>query len=290
MVFVGIYAIASMGLTLLAGYCGQISFGHSAFLAIGAYSSAMLTTRLHLPPLVALIIGAVLAGFIAYVIGIQILKLKGHYLAMGTLALGEIVYNLLNGLKVFGGVGGIFGIPRFSLFGYKFNSVHKNYYLVLVFVLLCVWITGRLVNSRTGRALRAVGGNESAAKSVGIDVGKLKAKVLLVSGVYAGLAGSLFAHFVTYVDPSSFSTSLSIVLVAIILVGGAKNISGAILGAFIMTMLPESVRVYEDYNQLIYGALLIVVLLTMPNGISGLISGAIKKISKWFTDRATVLE
>lgn len=267
LVFFGINALSAIGLCLLMGYAGQISLGHAAFFGIGAYSSGILTTKYSLPPFWGIICGIILASSIAFLIGKPTLRLKGHYMAVATLGIGEIFYIIFNEwITLTGGPSGLSGIPLLTLWGEPLEGI-KFLYLVWILLLLLLIFSLNLINSRIGRAWRALHGSELGALSLGVDVPRYKVQIFVLSAIYASLAGSLYAHFVTFISPSSFSLMFSILLLMMVVVGGAETVWGAILGAGVLTLLPEHLRGLEDFEVLAYGAILMVVLLFMPRGI-----------------------
>lgn len=267
LVFWGINAIVAMGLGLFMGYAGQISLGHAAFFGLGAYSSGILTAKYFLPPIWGIIFGITLAGGIAYLVGQPTLRLKGHYMAVATLGIGEIFYIIFNELiPLTGGPSGLSGIPLLTMGKESLEGI-KFLYLVWIILLLLIIFSLNLINSRIGRAWRAIHGSESGALSLGIDVARYKLQIFVLSAIYAALAGSLYAHFVTFISPSSFSLMFSILLLMMVVIGGAETLWGAFLGAGVLTFLPEYLRGLEDFEVLAYGAILMVVLLFMPRGI-----------------------
>jgi branched-chain amino acid transport system permease protein len=266
----GLFAILAVGLNLLMGYAGQISLGHAAFFGLGAYASAILTTRYGWNPWSALGAGLVLSGLVAYLIARPILGLKGHYLAMATLGFGIIVHIILvqtGGLT--GGPDGIGEIPPLSIFGWAIDSDERWYGVIAVTLLLVVLLALNLMDSRTGRALRALHGAEVAAAMMGIDTAGAKTAVFVLAALTAGLAGSLFAHQQAFVSPDSFSFFVSIELVTMVVLGGMASTFGAILGAVLLTLLPELLVVFEDYEVLIFGAILMLIMIFLPQGIAG---------------------
>lgn len=267
LVFMGINAMITMGLSLLMGYAGQISLGHAAFFGLGAYTSGVLTAKYSLPALAGLGAGMILSAAIAFLVGKPTLRLKGHYMAVATLGFGEIVFILFNELSPWtGGPSGLSGIPPLSIAGVAIEG--KSYvYLVWALVLLLLAFSFNVVNSRVGRALRAVHGSELAAGAMGVNASKYKLGVFVLSAVYASLGGSLYAHFLTFISPSSFSLMFSILLLMMVVIGGTETLWGALLGAGVLTVLPEYLRALEDFEVLAYGAILITVLLFMPRGI-----------------------
>jgi branched-chain amino acid transport system permease protein len=266
----GLFAILAVGLNLLMGYAGQISLGHAAFFGLGAYASAILTSRHGWNPWLALGAGLVVTGLIAYLIARPVLRLKGHYLAMATLGFGIIVHILLvqtGGLT--GGPDGIGGIPPLSLFGWAIDTDERWYGVIAAALLLVVLLALNLMDSRTGRALRALHGSEVAAGLMGIDTAAAKTSVFVLAALTAGLAGSLFAHQQAFVSPDSFNFFVSIELVTMVVLGGMASTYGAILGALILTFLPELLVVFEDYEVLIFGAILMLIMIFLPQGIVG---------------------
>ena len=291
MVLAGIYACAVVGLNLLVGYAGQISLGHSAFFGIGAYTTAILCTRFSwFPTWLGLILGAALSGIIGWLVGKPVLRLKGHYLAIATLGLGEIAFILFSQLKgLTGGTVGILNIPPLSIFGLSFDTDLKFYYLVWAIVLLIMLLTFNLVRSRIGRALRALHSSEIAADATGVNTGSFKVKVFVWSAVLAGLGGALFAHFQLYINPESFTLTLSILFVAMVVVGGMGTLWGGIVGVLVLTFLPSIIQAlpdwipglpaglsnFDNYALVLYGLLLMVFMIFMPKGIAyGLSRGA----------------
>ncbi len=268
LVFIGIYSLATMGLNLLMGFAGQISLGHAAFYAIGAYTTGILTTQYSVHYSLAAIIAIIITIIVAYIIGIPSLRLKGHYLAMATLAFGEIVYVCLNAAVDFtGGPSGISQIPMIKINQFVFDSDMKFYYLVWTIFILLFILTRNIVNSRVGRALQSIHGSEMAASSVGINIPAMKIQVFVLSAVYAALAGILYAHFVTFVSPSTSDLMFSIRLVTMIVVGGMGHLWGGVLGAAIITFLPELLSYFEDYDMLIFGVILLVMVMFLPDGL-----------------------
>lgn len=268
-VFIGIYSIATLGLNLLLGYAGQISLGHAAFFAIGAYLSGILTTARGLHFLPAALCGVAVAVVVACVVGIPCLRLRGHYLAMGTLAFGEIVFIVLNAaVDLTGGPSGIAGIPQLELGGFEVDSDLKYYCVVwLVFAVLMV-LTRNLIDSRTGRALRCLHSSEQAAGAMGINVARLKMAVFVLSAAYAALAGVLYAHYVTFISPQSAELMFSIRLLTMVVVGGMGHLWGGVVGAGVLTLLPEVLSYFEDYDMLIYGCVLLAMVMFLPGGLT----------------------
>lgn len=268
LVFVGIHTMLAIGLNLLLGYAGQISLGHAGFFGLGAYLSGVLTTTYAWNPWLAMPLAAALVGVIAFLIGFPILKLKGHYLAMATLGLGIIIYIVFNEtVDLTGGPSGLSGIPNLTLVGITFDSDVKNYYLIWTFTLLVVLFAVNLANSRVGRALRAVHDSEVAARVMGVNARLLKVQIFALSAVISALAGSLYAHTMTFVAPASFGFNFSVELLTMVVIGGLGSVYGSFLGAALLTLLPEFLRAAHDYDIIIYGGLLMLMVMFMPGGL-----------------------
>jgi branched-chain amino acid transport system permease protein len=269
LVFIGIYSITTMGLNLLMGYTGQISLGHAAFFGIGAYTSGILTVYYHVPIIVAFIAALVLTALVAYLIGVPSLRLKGHYLAMATLAFGEIVNIFLNAaVDLTGGPSGFGEIPRIQIGSLVLDSDMKYYYFVWIVFIIIFILINNLINSRVGRALRSIHGSELAATAMGVNAAQLKVQVFILSALVASVSGSLYVHFVTFISPTTCNIMFSILLVMMVVVGGMANIWGCILGAALLTILPEYLRVFEDYDVIVYGFILLFIIMFLPGGLS----------------------
>jgi branched-chain amino acid transport system permease protein len=295
------YVLVILGLTALMGYAGQISLGHAAFFAMGGYTTAVLTTydlgasgsplaklavliglstsftnaygvRIeHLSPWVALTAAIVLTAGVALLIGIPILKLKGHYLAMATLGFGIIVYRIVLGSRVFGEADGISDLPPFRIFGDLVVGGDpglriQNYYIAAFLVLAGIVLLSNLVDSRVGRALRSIHGNEEAANTMGVDTARCKLMVFVLSAVFACIAGVFLTHFNGGIGPSEAEVMKSVSYVAIVAVGGMANLWGALVMGFVLNYL--SLRGYfGSYDELVFGGILIVIMLFFPDGL-----------------------
>jgi branched-chain amino acid transport system permease protein len=266
--FVGIHTLLVVGLNLLLGYAGQISLGHAAFFGLGAYTSGILTATYGVNPWLALVAGLAVSGTAAYLIGIPALKLRGYYLAMATLGFGIIIYIILNeAAGVTGGPSGLSGIPSLSMAGFTFDTPRRLFLLIWIILGAILYISANLVNSRTGRAIRALHDSEAGAESLGVDTFRMKLKVFVWSALYASLAGSLYAHALNFIAPSSFSFMFSIKLVTMVVLGGMASIWGSLLGAGVLTVLPEMLTVFHDFEIVIFGAILMVVMIFLPRGL-----------------------
>lgn len=270
MVVIGIHSLITLGLSLLMGYAGQISLGHAAFFGLGAYVSGVFTVKFGMEPWYAFGLGLLVSASVAFLVGVPALKLKGHYLAMATLAFGEIFHVIFSEMVEYtGGPSGLAGIPNISLFGLVMDSDLKYYYFVWSFVLGALLISINIIHSRVGRALRSIHGSEIAASAMGVNTARYKQQIFVLSAIYASAAGSLYAHFLTFISPSSFTVLFSIILVTMVVVGGMGSLWGALLGAAILNALPEYFRVLEDYDILAYGLMVIFIMIFMPKGLMG---------------------
>jgi branched-chain amino acid transport system permease protein len=264
----GIYTILTVGLNLFMGHTGQISFGHNAFAAIGGYGSAILTTRLGWDPAMAILAAATAAAAGAVVIGYPTLRLKGHYLAMATLAFGLIVRELAVQLDfITYGFTGISGIPPLGIGGWEVVTDRQTYYAVLAVVVIAMWTARRIEDSRVGRALRAIAGNEDAARSLGVDAAAYKLLALVISAVYGAVAGSLLAHHLSFISPEVFGLYAVVLMFTMLFVGGIGTTYGPLVGALLISFLPEMLREFKEARELVYGALLLTILLFYPRGI-----------------------
>jgi branched-chain amino acid transport system permease protein len=273
MIFVGIYCLINMGLSLLMGYAGQISLGHAAFFGLGAYTSGILCVKFSLSPWLAMAAGVALTALVAYVVGVPSLKLKGHYLAMATLGFGVIVHIFLNEeVNLTGGPSGFSDIPGLTVWGFALDTDLYYYILVWCLVLLALIFSLNVIHSRIGRALRSLHDSEVAADAMGVETSRYKVIMFVLSAAYASVAGSLYTHYVGFLSPSSFDFFLSIKLVMMVVVGGMHNIWGALLGTWLLTFLGnEWLHVFHDFDILVYGAILLGIVMFLPDGLVDLI-------------------
>jgi len=269
MIFVGIFSLITMGLSLLMGYAGQVSLGHAAFFGLGAYTSGILCVKLAVSPWLAMVSGALFTGAVAYAVGVPSLKLKGHYLAMATLGFGVIVTIVLNEEVEFtGGPSGLSDVPRLEILGVPIRGELEFYILVWSMVLLVLVFCLNVIHSRIGRALRSIHDSEVAADAMGVETARYKVMVFVLSAVLASLAGSLYAHYVRFLSPGSFDLLLSIKLVMMVVVGGMHSLWGALLGTWLLTFLGnEWLHVFKDFDILVYGAILLFVVMALPEGL-----------------------
>ncbi len=269
--FALIWAVFVTGLNLFMGLANQVSFGQNAFAAIGGYASAILTVTYAWEPLAAMLAGLCMALCCAALIGFPALRLKGHYLAMGTLAIGLIVYEITvewQGLTQ--GYLGISGIPPLGIGGFEVSSDRGQLALLAFAAIASAAMAARIKASRVGRALSALANSEEAALALGIDVTRYKLMAFLLAAGFASLSGSLFVHAVGYVSPEVFGLHLVITTFTMLYVGGVGTSAGPVVGALVVSLLPEIFRGLKDYQDLIYGVTLVVLLIYAPNGLSSL--------------------
>ncbi len=269
--FALIYSIFVIGLNIFMGLAGQASFGHNAFAALSGYTSAVLTTTYSWEPIAACGVGLGLALILALLVGWPILRLKGQYLAMATLAIGLIVYEVaVEWQSVTQGYMGISGIPPLGFAGYEITSDQGKLVFMVIVVGLATLAAARIRDSRFGRALLAVAGSEDAARALGINITRYKLAAFVVSAGYAALAGSLFVHVVEFVSPEVYGLNMVILAFTMLFVGGAGTIGGPVIGAMIISLLPAIFRNLRDYQDMFYGVGLILLLIYAPKGLAGL--------------------
>ncbi len=277
MILVGQFTILAVGLSLLMGYAGQISLGQITFFGIGAYTTAILGTRFALSPWLSLIIGVVLATGIAYLVGMLIFRLSGHYLAMATLGMNVIFYLILTQeVEWTGGPSGFRGIPDLSLGSFTFTTDVHYYYLMWFFTLIVIGLSLNIVNSRVGRALRALHTSEVAAEAVGIDTNLFKIRVFALSAAFGGLAGGIHVSYLGFISPGSISIGASIELVVMAVVGGLASIWGAMFGAAAILAIEQYLGTIIDmvipnasgeYEIIVFGLVLMLIMIFMPQGL-----------------------
>jgi branched-chain amino acid transport system permease protein len=268
---VGLYALLAMGLNVVVGSAGLLNLGYAAFFAIGAYTYALLNLHGGCPFWLGLPAAGLVSMFFGFVIAVPSIRVRGDYLAITTLGFGEIVRLAFNNLDHWtGGPNGLLGVDRPSFFGWRFSVNPTPYfYLVLVLVAVTAYLLSRLGDSKTGRALVALREDELAASCVGIPALSVKLTAFGVSSFIAGVAGSVFAAKQTIVTPDSFDFILSVLILAMVVLGGLGNIWGAALGALVLGILPELLREFATYRMLIFGLLMMLVMIFRPQGILG---------------------
>ena len=273
----GIYIILTISLNLILGYTGLPALGHIAFACVGAYTSSLLALNYGISPWIGLIIGACLASLLGFVIGFPSIRLKGDYLALATFGSGVIVYSVSkNWVSLTRGPMGLPGIPAFSFLNFELQPVWTYLILIIVFVFITAFVINRIVESPFGRILKSIREDEVASLSIGKDVNRYKLTVFIVGAFFAGIAGSLYAHYITFIDPSSFTVMESITVLLMVVFGGMGNIKGSSMGALILVIFPEMLRflgmpssIAAPLRQMIYGLLLIILMIKRPQGIVG---------------------
>jgi branched-chain amino acid transport system permease protein len=266
-----IYVMLGLGLNIVVGLAGLLDLGYVAFYAVGAYSYALLNYHFGISFWIALPIGAGLGAFFGILLGFPVLRLRGDYLAIVTLGFGEIIRLILENWNEFSfGPSGIANIPRPSFFGVQLslqNATIYIYYLMIFLVIFTIFVVQRLQNSRIGRAWIALREDEVACEAMGIDKRKTKLTAFALGATWAGMAGVIFAAKTTFINPASFTIWESIIILCIVVLGGMGSIVGVVIGAFILILLPEYLRVFSEYRMLVFGAILVVMMVFRPGGI-----------------------
>jgi len=266
---IGIYIILAIGVNILTGYSGQLSFGQAAFYGIGAYSAALLNTNYGLPFAIVLPIAIIITAVFGIILAIPAIKVKGPYLALVTIAFGEVVrIVMVNWKEVTKGTAGIVGIDPPIVFGYRFDNLVSYYYLILAFVIIGLTYQSILIKSRTGRAFIAIREDSQAAELTGINVVSYKIKAFVISAVYSAVAGVLYAMMIRYISPDTFTSNDSSIIIWTAMVGGLGTLIGPVLGGIIMTILPEALRGLGNFRLVIYGLILMLVIVRYPGGLS----------------------
>lgn len=275
-ILVGINLIAVLGVSVLTGFTRLFSFGNAGFMSIGAYTSAILTTKFGVPFIVAIAVGAFLAGLIGYMLGAMTLKLQGDYFLITTLGFGECVRVLFEYITpVTGGARGFAGIPHYTNVWWVVGSV------VLAFVF--AWT---LIHSKYGRNLLAIREQEVAAEAVGIDTAQMKRLSFVVSAVFAGWAGALYAHNLTFLEPKMFNLPKSAELTITTVIGGLGSLTGSGLGTMVVTLLPELFRGLSNYRMLLYGVAVVIIITLRPSGLYGYKEFSITRIINFFRKKS----
>ena len=277
LIFIGIYAILAVSLNLLAGYTGILSIAHAAFYGVGAYVAALMALNFHSPFLLNLFLAVGAASILGALVGIPSLRIKDDYFVIATFAFQVIVFSVLNNWVSFtGGPMGLPGIPQPVIFGLKISS-HISF-LVLIFILCAftLWFSNRIVKSPFGRVLKAIREDEVFALSFGKNVAAFKVQVFMIGAGLAAIAGVLYATYISYIDPTSFTVMESIFIISIVIIGGAGNLWGSVLGAVVLVALPELLRfiglpnsIAANIRQILYGGLLVAFMLWRPQGFIG---------------------
>src|SRR5437762_2636968 len=273
--YIGLYSIVTLGLVLLTGIAGQTSFGQAAFVGVGAYTTAYLTTRFGASPWLALAIGMVITLVVALMLGFITLRMKGHFLPLATIAWGISLYFLFGNLDFLGGHTVMTGIPSLSLFGFELRDERRYFYLIWAIALVALWATDNLLDSRPGRAIRALKGGLAMAEAFGVNGARLKIIVFIYGALLACVYGWLYAHLQRFVNPTPFYINQGIEYLFMAVVGGAGNVWGAVIGATVITLLKEMLqdllpRVLGrsgNFEIIVFGILMIALLQFARDGI-----------------------
>jgi branched-chain amino acid transport system permease protein len=272
-----IFAILAMSLDIIVGYTGIPALGHVAFALTGAYTSSLLALNLNFPPLVGMIIGGIVASLVGAIVSYPAIKLKGDYLALATFGFGVIAYVVAkNWVSLTRGPMGLPGIPTMSVFGIELNEEWQYLIFALIIAAITFLLLTLLVSRPFGRVLKATREDEQAAQAMGKNTPLFKLKVFMSGAFFAGIAGALYAHKITFIDPSSFTVMHSITILLMVIFGGMGTLKGAVLGAFLLIVIPESLRfvgisssVDAQIRQMLYGLILVVLMIYRPQGIIG---------------------
>ena len=273
--YVGLYSLVALGIVLLTGVAGQISFGQAAFVGVGAYATAVLTTRYGFSPWVTLPIALALTVLVAWLVGLVTLRMSGHFLPLGTIAWGVSLYYLFGTVPLLGGFGGLSDIPTLSIGGFEFTGLGRFYYLVWGITLAALWATANLLDSRTGRAIRALKGRATMAEAFGVVPSQLRIQVFILAAVLAALSGWLFAHMQRFINPTPFSINMGIEYLFMAVVGGAGSVWGAVLGALLITIfkevlqatLPDLIGQSGPFEIIVFGILIVILLHHARDGV-----------------------
>ena len=281
LVFAAIYAVAGLGVGLLLGQCGIVTLAQSAFYAIGGYASAILTVNLKWPIPVGVAVGAIASAAIAFAIGWPVLRLRGYFLAVATLALAMIASALFFEWDwLTGGTIGIGAIPKLQLLGVSFDTPQSFYYVAWATVGFCMLLVNNVVRGRTGYAMRGMRDAIDAARVLAIDVHGLRVQMFVLCAILGSISGSLFAHYTGYVSVASFSIEKAILFLLIPVIGGAGSIAGIVVGALFITFVPEMLSRIGDFHGIVFGLALVVVVIAAPHGIVG-------TLEQWWRGRRT---
>lgn len=281
LVFAGLYTIAGLGVGLLLGQCGIVNLAQALFYGIGAYATAYSTVTLGWSPLTGILLGIIISVAIALLIGIPLLRLHGFFLALATLAAGTIgTIFFFEWDWLTGGTLGIGGMPSLSIAGFTFNTPFRFYYLVWAIVLVLLILTNNLVRGRPGLAMRAMRDSAPAAEVMAVNIHAMRTKIFALSAGLGALAGSLFAHYSTYVSVESFTVQRSIIFLLIPVIAGARSVWGIIPGALFVTLVPELLAGFGDAHQMLFGIMLVLVVIFVPDGLSGIPARLYKRFAQ----------
>lgn len=276
-----IYIILGTSINVLTGFTGQLSLGQAAFFGVGAYTTALLNTRAGLQFIPCMIGSVLITALFGIVLAVPALKVKGSYLALLTMGFGEVVrIVMINWTPVTNGTAGILGIESPVLFGFAFDSLKKYYFLIVAFVILGLAYQNMIIHTRTGRAFVAVREDNEAAELTGINVTGYKIRAFVLSAIYCGMAGCLYAMMIRYISPDTFTNNISSVILWTAIVGGFGTVAGPVLGGIIMQVLPEALRFLGDWRLVVYGVILLIVILRFPGGLYPYVQKLLETVNK----------
>ncbi len=265
---VGIYMMLSLGLNIAMGYAGQMNLAMGALWAVGAYTAGLLNQRLGLSLWLTLPCAIVAGGLVGGFVGLPALKVRAHYLSIVTIGLNEVINIILvNETKLTGGVDGISKIAKPALFGFKINTEQRYYYLILIAVIATFLISRQILSGRVGRNFRAIRDDYKTAPAMGVNAGFYKLLAFIISGCFAGAAGALYAHLNAYISPDIFEHKTTLFIMTLTMVGGLGNLNGSLIGSFILPVLQEYLRAIQDWQYVVYGLAIMVVVLFVPGGL-----------------------
>lgn len=263
-----IYIILGTSINVLTGFTGQLSLGQAAFFGIGAYTTALLNTRAGMQFFICMVASVLMTALFGVILAVPALKVKGSYLALLTMGFGEVVrIVMVNWTPVTNGTAGILGIESPVILGFPFDTLKKYYFLIVVFAILGLIYQKVIISTRTGRAFVAIREDNEAAELTGINVTNYKIKAFVLSAIYCGVAGCLYAMMIKYVSPDTFTNNVSSVILWTAIVGGFGTVAGPVLGGIVMQVLPEALRFLGDWRLVVYGVILLVVILRFPGGL-----------------------
>ncbi|WHH58050.1 branched-chain amino acid ABC transporter permease [Petroclostridium sp. X23] len=267
-----------LGLNFITGLTGQTNLGMAGIFAAGAYTSALFTTKLHFSPWIGLILAIMMGLIVGIVLGWPSLRIKGIYLALTTIGFAEIVRLLLTNLAgITGGTQGVMSIPPYNLFGIKIDNERAYYYLLLGILIMLIMLSLRIINSKWGRAFKAIRDNDEAVEACGINIAEIKIIAFCLSTVYACIAGALYAHLMGYINPSDFNIDLSVKYLMMLMLGGIGSVPGSIIGGIVVTTLPEYLRFLKDYYWLIFSVIVLIIVITLPHGLVSIFKNPFKQ-------------
>ena len=286
-----IYSIANTGLDVLFGYSGQISFGHAGFFGLGSYASAILTVQYGVDPILGILAGCIVATIFGIILAFPASKLVKHFLALITIAFGQMVYMFVNSTtELTGGAGGIGSIPPISIFGWVLDTYAENLIFGIIILAVIMLVKRNIVYSRTGRAFIAIRENVHAAQGLGVNIRRYKIMAFAISAFMAGLAGGLYAHLVGFISPETYNATQSTLFVTMLLFGGIATMTGPLVGSAILLIIKEVLQSFSQFQILVYGVFILLVLFFFPSGVVGLYSNLKKKITGYIERRKNSAE